>query len=196
MKLITGCIVSCLGASLSLFTMATSAAEPPEPDTDAIEVIEHQPAKVYKKSDHHNYRSTRAGEHCEYQEEHDRIYCYDYEPSRVVYVEKETTYRSTRPKRYSNSHRYYRADHHRPVDPIATGLGVGLAIGLPILIHNSIDHRHYRHKYRYDRYGRYDRYKRGHYYNHKPSYRNSYRDGYRDGYRNHNRYRWRHGHRY
>jgi hypothetical protein len=119
------------------------------------------------ESGNNTYRATRSEEHCFYYEEHDHIRCYDHDPTvRKVIIEERTVYRSTRPGT-RHYHRYSRASNPN-LDPISTGIGVGLAIGIPILIHNSLDHHRYRkhssHRYdRYKRHGhhRYDRHSRG-----------------------------------
>lgn len=116
-----------------------------------------EPQKVYVESADGTYRSTREDEYCFYNEERNQIRCYAEDPAHSPVVREErTVYRSTRTGR---QHHYRQG--------LSTGLGVGLAIGVPILIHNSLDrHRYQRH------YG---------YYGH--------------GYRGHKHYRkgWRHG---
>ena len=157
-----------------------SGAQPPidAEKVNAEVITERPPSRIYVEDNGRTYRSTRANEHCEYQEELDRIYCYDVEPTTRVYTEETRVYRTVRPKRY------YRAGY----DPIATGLGVGLAIGIPLLVHNSYD-RHHRKYRRHHRYGyRYDNHYYGnHYYGKSKRYNRGYYRGYRDGYRNSNR---------
>jgi hypothetical protein len=136
------------------------------------EVVESTspPTRVYVESGNQTYRATRGEEHCFYYEEHDHIRCFDQDPTaRKVIVEERTVYRSTRP-----GHRQYHS-HSRHADPIATGIGVGLAIGIPILIHNSLDHHRYRrhHGYRYDRH-RYKRHGHHRYDRHSRSFRSKY----------------------
>lgn len=171
MKIIT---VFTLGLCAAALAHDTSASEhETDHHSESVshtETIQHEPA-VYVEAERGTYRSTRSDEYCEFHEEHNHIHCYEEKPTQTVYFEKETVYRSTRPSRYYSS----------SIDPIATGLGVGLAIGLPILIHNSIDHRYHRKNYR----NRYDRHNRGY-----RSYRSGYRDGYKNYRRSHKRYRY------
>lgn len=148
-------------------TFVSSTQLPREDESER----EPAPTGIYVEENGRIYRSTRANEHCEYQKKLDRIYCYDIESSRRVYVEEQTVYRTTRPKQY------YRAGY----DPIATGLGVGLAIGIPVLVHNSYD-RHYRHNhYGYRGYRGYNR-----------GYYRGYRDGYRNSHYNSHRHKRKH----
>lgn len=94
-------------------------------------VVEHTastaeaPERVYVRS-----TSSHREEHCFFNKEHDHIHCYDEEPTReVVIVEDRSNRRVIR--------------RHTRYDPVSTGLGVGIAIGLPILVHHAIHNRHY-----------------------------------------------------
>ena len=137
----------------------TTGDQTSEPDLETL--VRNEPQKVYVESSDGTYRATRNDDHCFYNEEHDHIHCYADDPSlsKTVFIEEQTTYRSTRNR--SRDRVIYRDRH----DPIATGLGVGLAIGLPILIHNNLHHqRHYR----------YNRHYNSRYNSHRNSHRNSH----------------------
>ncbi len=147
-------------------SMTAQAADPSESvDMAAEEAItshevfesERTPTVVYVETEHGTYRSTRSDEHCYFHEAHDHIHCTEEVPAtKTVIIEEDTVYRTTR------SHRRYQRDY----DPLLTGLGVGLAIGLPILVYDN--HRHYRRDHHWDRHSRHrshrhDRSKRFHY---------------------------------
>lgn len=108
---------------------------------------------VFQVTEDGIYRSTRAEEHCYYVAEHDYIRCVDQVPKKsTVTIDEYTTHRTTRTHSISKRQR----NHY---DPLITGLGVGLAIGLPIVIYDNVDRRHSHKKYAHKRYAhkRYDR---------------------------------------
>jgi len=147
---------------LTITAQAAEQSEAVAPTVEAAitthDVVEAEsaPTVVYVETEHGTYRSTRSNEHCYYHEGHDHIHCTEDVPAtKTVIIEEDTVYRTTR------SQRRYQRDY----DPLLTGLGVGLAIGLPILVYDN--HRHHRRDYHWDRHSkhrshRHDRSRRFH----------------------------------
>ncbi|MBL4679239.1 MAG: hypothetical protein JKY88_00785 [Pseudomonadales bacterium] len=104
---------------------------------------------------------SREGENCFYNDEHQHIHCYEdvrYEDQR--YENKNFNKTKSRVV-YRTSNRTYRDRGYSP-----SALSIGLAIGIPLLIHNSYRNNSYRHGYRsHQRHHRshYRRHHRGHY---------------------------------
>ena len=146
-----------------------NASEPAaEPGATSIEGAQREfsvePERVYVETDERTYRSTRSSENeyrydderCFYNEDHEHIHCFSEE------IEDEVTDRVY----VNNSHRYIRTRHSRHnyyYDPISTGIAVGLAVGIPLLIHDS--HRSRSSYNRHNRHRSYNRHNRHHSYN-------------------------------